>query len=173
MSVGYLLPALLTQLPLLAVLVAGLVVVSARRAHLGPRSVMLARLGLGLLVASQLCNMLWFAVFPQVVRSMGGTGSRYAVATASVGIVLSLLLAAGVGLLVAAVVTRAPAAPGAFPAAPGGFPAAPGGFPAAPGGFPAAPGGFPAGPGVQGPGHTAYPAPRNAPHDPTAYPPGS
>ncbi|ROP32309.1 hypothetical protein EDD30_5247 [Couchioplanes caeruleus] len=146
MSAGYLLSAVVSHLPLLAVLVAGLVVVSVRRAHLGPRSVMFARLGLGLLLASQLLNMVWLAVFPHVVESMAARSS-YTMVSASVGIVLSLLLAAGVGLLVTAVVTRAPASAPGVPAAPGAA--------------------FPA------PGYSAYPAPYNAPHDPTAYPPGT
>ncbi|MEV8505656.1 hypothetical protein AB0368_12625 [Actinoplanes sp. NPDC051475] len=138
MTVGYLFSGVLTHLPVLAVLIAGLALVTSRKARLGPRSTMLARLGLAALVLGELLGAVWFIVFPQLIRSLDYRPSTYGMVTFGVGLVLSTLMAAGVGLLIAAVVTRAPGGGGPFEPSPYAFPT-----PGAPGSQP--PGGPPPG----------------------------
>lgn len=138
MTVGYLFSGVLTHLPVLAVLIVGLVLVASRRARLGPRSTMLARLGLAALILCQVLDVVWLLVFPQLIRSIDYRPSTYGVLTSGVGILLSGLMAAGLGLLVAALVTRAAGGGGPFEPSPYAFPA-----PGAPGSQP--PGGPPPG----------------------------
>ncbi|PRY31388.1 hypothetical protein CLV70_103274 [Pseudosporangium ferrugineum] len=118
MTVGYLLSGVLIHLPVLAVLIAGFIVVASRRARLGPRSTMLARLGLGILAACQVLEVVWLVVLPQLISSFDYRATTYGVLSLIVGILLSLLLAAGLGLLIAAVVTRAPSGDGPFGGSP-------------------------------------------------------
>ena len=107
MNVGYLFSTFLGHLPVLAVLVAGFVLVATRRARIGARSALLAQLGLGVLVLSQLLQVLWSLAFPSLLSALDYSSSRYSVLTIVVGLILSLTFAGGIGLLVAAVVTRA------------------------------------------------------------------
>ncbi|MEV4641659.1 hypothetical protein AB0J80_30380 [Actinoplanes sp. NPDC049548] len=121
MTVSYLFSGLLGHLPVLAALIAGLVLVSARQTRLGPRSTTLARLGLAALLLSQLLNMAWLFVFPQLIRSLDYRASTYGMVTFGVSVVLSLLMAAGLGLLIAALVTRGAGGGGPFDGSPYGF----------------------------------------------------
>ena len=121
MSVGYLFSGVITHLPILAVLVAGLIVVGTRKARLGPRSATLAQLGLGLLALGQVLEILWFMLLPEIISSMDYSSRNYGIMTLIVGILLAALVAAGLALLLAALVTRAPAGPaGPFERAPAG-----------------------------------------------------
>ncbi|MFI7600970.1 hypothetical protein [Actinoplanes sp. NPDC049681] len=125
MTVGYLLSGVLTHLPVLAVLITGLVLVTSRQARLGPRSTMLARLGLAALILGELLGAVWVIVFPQLIHSLDYRPSTYGVVTFGVSLVLSVLTAAGVGLLIAAVVTRAPGGSAPFEPPPYAYPATP------------------------------------------------
>ena len=109
MSVGYLFSGMLGHLPMLAVLIAGFVLVAARRERLGPRSTLFARLGLGALVLGSLLQMGWTVLFPALYSSLNYSPSDYGVAFALIGLMTSVISAAGVGLLIAAVVSRGPA----------------------------------------------------------------
>ncbi|MEV4707222.1 hypothetical protein [Actinoplanes sp. NPDC049316] len=108
MSVGYLFSGVITHLPVLAVLVAGLVLVATRRARLGRRSTSLAQLGLGALLLGQILDIAWFVLLPRIIGSLDYSTRTYGVLTLAVGIVLAVVVAAGVALLIAALVTRSP-----------------------------------------------------------------
>lgn len=107
-SVGFLASGVLPRLPLLGVLIAGFVLIANRRAWLGPRSVLFARLGLGALAVTCLFQLATTMVMPMVYSSLDASVMGYSVLLSAVGLITSLLSAAGVGLLVAAVVTRGP-----------------------------------------------------------------
>lgn len=111
MSVGYLLSNLVGHLPMLAVLVAGFVLVSARGRAIGPRSAGLARLGLAVLTVTVVLQLAWSVALPRVLSSLDST-TRFGIASFVIGMFLALLSAAGIALILAAVVTRAPAGPG-------------------------------------------------------------
>jgi hypothetical protein len=108
MSVGFLFSGVLGHLPLLAVLVAGFVLIATRRAWLGPRSVLLARLGLAALALSSLLQLAWTMLIPTLYSTLDYSMMRYSLLISVSGLVTSLISAAGVGLLIAAVVSRSP-----------------------------------------------------------------
>ena len=108
MTVGYLFSGVLGHLPLLAVLIAGFVLIAARRARLGPRSVLFARLGLGALVLGSLLQIAWTLLIPVLYSRLDYSATRYGLLFSGVGLVTALVSAVGVGLLIAAVVTRSP-----------------------------------------------------------------
>jgi len=101
---------------LLAVLITGFVLVAARSARLGPRSVLLARLGLGALVLGSLLQIAWTLLLPTLYSTLDYSVARYGLLFSGFGLVTALVSTAGVGLLIAAVVTRRPG-PG-FPGRP-------------------------------------------------------
>lgn len=125
----------LVQLPILAVLVLGLILLSTPGRRLPPRSLLLARAGLCAMLAECIGSMAWTLILPQVFMRAsyeGGLVRNFGIASALVGFLLAVLFATGVGLLVAALLSaRDPAPPAAYPA-PGPVP--PGSFP--PGSFP-------------------------------------
>jgi len=108
MSVGFLFSGVLGHLPLLVVLVAGFVLIATRRAWLGPRSVLLARLGLAALALSSLLQLAWTMLIPTLYSTLDYSMMRYSLLISVSGLVTSLISAAGVGLLIAAVVSRSP-----------------------------------------------------------------
>jgi hypothetical protein len=92
------------QLPEIAVVVVGLVVLLGRKAS-HPRASNLAASGLVVFLAAWLAGAAFFAFAPSLARSPGGIGAVFALAGAG----FSVLRACGLGLLVAAVVAdRAP-----------------------------------------------------------------
>jgi hypothetical protein len=100
----------IVQLPVLAVLVTGLVLVGVRRARLGPRVGHLALAGLGVLALQAALSLAWSLAFPYLVSAR--TGADYSirelgVLSGLVSIILGLFFIAGVGLLIAAVLARA------------------------------------------------------------------
>jgi hypothetical protein len=110
MSVGYFLSNLLGHLPLLGVLIAGFVLVSARRPAIGARSASLARLGLVALLVSVILQLAWSTAIPQVMDTLDST-TQFGLAASVIGILLAVAFAAGVALILAAVVTRSPSGP--------------------------------------------------------------
>jgi hypothetical protein len=121
----------IVQLPVLAVLVTGLVLVGVRRGRLGPRVGNLALAGLGVLALQAALSLAWSFAFPYLVSAR--TSADYSirelgVLSGLVSIILGLLFIAGVGLLIAAVLARA-APPagyyGTMPSAPASAPPAP------------------------------------------------
>ncbi len=87
------------QLPEIAVVVVGLVVVLGRKpGH--PKASNLAAAGLAVFLLSGLAGALFYTLIPTLTGSPGGLAAVFAVA----GIVLSVLRACGLGLLVAGVV---------------------------------------------------------------------
>ncbi|MEU8232092.1 hypothetical protein AB0C12_21105 [Actinoplanes sp. NPDC048967] len=121
MTVGYLFSGLLGHLPLLAVLIAGFVLVAARRDRLGPRSMLFARLGLGALLLGSLLQFASTMLIPVLYSSLDYSATRYGLVFGLFGLITALISATGVGLLIAAVVTRG-SAPGFPGPAPGGQP---------------------------------------------------
>ncbi|MEU8614928.1 hypothetical protein AB0C29_43785 [Actinoplanes sp. NPDC048791] len=111
MTVGYLFSGLLGHLPLLAVLIAGFVLVAARRDRLSPRSMLFARLGLGALLLGSLLQFAWTMLIPVLYSSLDYSATQYGLVFGLIGLITALISAAGVGLLIAAVVTRG-SAPG-------------------------------------------------------------
>jgi hypothetical protein len=107
---AYVFSGLLGQLPLLAVLIAGFVLVSNGRARIGARSATLALAGLGLLTVDLVLQSIWNILFPRVVASLDLQAASFGLASFSVGLILALLTAIGIGLLIAALVSRS--APG-------------------------------------------------------------
>ncbi|MFI5494600.1 hypothetical protein [Actinoplanes sp. NPDC051859] len=130
MSFGYTLASILPQLPILAVLITGFIMIAMRRDRLSARSALLARLGLSALIAGQVVNTLWILVLPQLFRAVRSRSDYQFLLTGS-GLVVSLLLTVGIALLIAAVVTRGPATDPGRPFAPPhqGFPPQHQGFP--------------------------------------------
>ena len=106
MSAGYLFPAVLIHLPLLAVLIVGLVLVAQRRARIGARSALLAQLGLSALILDTIAQAGWSVALPQLYDSFASSAMSLAPLIGLVGLVLTLLLTLGVALLIAAVATR-------------------------------------------------------------------
>jgi hypothetical protein len=101
------------QLPLLVVMIAGFVLVGSRRAHLGPRSTTFALIGLSLLTAELVLTMIWTTVFPNIYSSLDLEPAQFGLISAGVGLLLTAVTAAGLALLLAALVTRrTPAQPG-------------------------------------------------------------
>jgi len=186
MTVGYLFSGVITHLPILAVLITGLIVVGSRKDRLGRRSATFAQLGLGVLVLGQLLEIIWFLLLPEIIGSMDYSSRSYGILTLIVGILLAALLAAGLALLIAALVTRAPAGPAgpyepAQPGAAGPYqPAQPGSAgpyqPAQPGPtgpFAAAPGPYQPAPGGYGGPVSSFQPPAQTPApDPTWSSPG-
>jgi hypothetical protein len=89
------------QLPEIAVVVAGLVVVLGRKAD-HPKASSLAALGLAVFLASGLGGAAFYALAPSLAARPAGLGALFAAA----GFGFSLLRACGLGLLVAAVVAE-------------------------------------------------------------------
>ncbi|MGW4946337.1 hypothetical protein ACWEOZ_32675 [Actinoplanes sp. NPDC004185] len=121
MTVGYLFSGLLGHLPLLAVLIAGFVLIATRRDRLSPRSMLFARLGLGALLLGSLLQFAWTMLVPMLYSSLDYSATQYGIVFGLIGLITALISAAGVGLLIAAVVTRG-SAPGFAGPVPGGQP---------------------------------------------------
>jgi hypothetical protein len=113
MTMAYVFSIALGHLPMLAVLVAGFVLIGMRRAHLSRRSVLMGYLGLGALVLAEVLSALWSVALPQIYASLDFTSSSFSMVSLSVNLVAALLSAVGIGLLIAAIVTRthSPSAP--------------------------------------------------------------
>lgn len=107
------------QVPLLIVMIAGFVLVSSRKARLGGRSTMFALIGLSLLTLELVMSGIWNIMFPRLVAELDLQVSSFGMISLAVGLVLTLLTAVGIGLLIAALVSR-PAADPAFPEPPPG-----------------------------------------------------
>jgi hypothetical protein len=103
---------LVVQLPVFVVLVVGFVLLSSQGRGLPPRTLLLARAGLGVLLAEALVSITWSTVLPQIFTRLdysSGLVRTYGLATAIVSFMLALLFALGLGLLIAAVLAaRAP-----------------------------------------------------------------
>ena len=112
MSVGYFLSNLVGHLPLLGVLVAGFVLVSARRQTIGARSASLARLGLAALLVSVILQLAWAMAIPRLMDTLDST-TQFGLAASVIGIALAVAFAAGIALILAAVVTRTSSGPAA------------------------------------------------------------
>jgi hypothetical protein len=121
-AMGLFLSGVVAQLPLLAVVIAGFVVISARRARIGARSALFARLGLALLAVNLVLQGIWTVTFPRLLSSLDMDYSRFGMINLATALILTVMYAGGIGLLVAAVVTRvAPASdPHQFAASPPG-----------------------------------------------------
>ena len=97
----YVVPQLALALPTLATLIAGLVLMNARRGRLAPRSRSLGVAGCLVLVLAALVNAGYAVALPTLVREAGPQG--IGVLALVFGVVLVLLDCVGLGLLIAAV----------------------------------------------------------------------
>jgi hypothetical protein len=158
---GGLIGQLVVQLPMLAIVVVGGVLLLTRRDRLPRRSANFGLVGLGLLALSALADMVWYTSLPALVRSMGYSG--YGLVWFVASLLLTLLHAAGIAMLVLGLISRAgpaAAAPG-FGPAPGYGP--PPGFGPAPG-LSGVPGeAYPPPGSPYAPGYQPYPAPPSQP----------
>ena len=118
---AYVLSTFVAQLPLLVVLIAGFVLVSRRRAWLGPRSALLGLTGLGVLTLELVMSWVWTIMFPRLIDTFDLSATGLGLVSGVIGMILSVITAVGIGLLIAALVTRparqAPPVPPAFPPA--------------------------------------------------------
>ena len=96
---------LIVQLPMLVVLLASFIVVSTRRQAIGGRRATLALAGLVVLVADVVLSTIWAFMLPTLVGRGSFQMSQIGVISSVVGFVFAAMLATGVGLLVAALVT--------------------------------------------------------------------
>ncbi|WP_446216674.1 hypothetical protein [Micromonospora sp. IBHARD004] len=104
---------LLTQLPTLLVLAAGLVLALVNRLPRGPRGLLFA--GTAVLLLGALLNLVWVLALPRLVAG-GWSTIQTSRLTLVLGPLLALLHPAGLGLLVAAVLAgRRATAPPATP----------------------------------------------------------
>jgi hypothetical protein len=161
MTAGYVLSSVAFQLPIVALLITGLVLVGTRSARIGPRSVLFARLGLGLFLLDTVLSVAWIVLLPQFARSISYSSMRLGQLSTLYGLVTTALSLAAVGLLIAAVVARSPSSadlgpPGSAQPWPAGS-----GQPWAPGSARPGPGAsaqpWPTGSGQPGPDGSAQP----------------
>jgi len=107
---------IMAQLPVVAVLVVGIMLLVTRRATLAPRSARLALAGCVTVLVGTLGGLAWSLAIPVLITDVGL--SNLAVLSFVVGGTLMLLEAAGLGLLIAGVLAGGARAPSAAPAAP-------------------------------------------------------
>lgn len=108
MELGLLAGVGLVQLPVIVVTLAGIVLVALRWQSLR-RSAGLAVAGCSLLFVGTIVNMAWVLGAPELYQR-GSSATSFGVAAFAVGMLLSLIHAAGIALLVTAVlVGRRPA----------------------------------------------------------------
>jgi len=104
-AIGSFVGFFVVQLPVIAVLVAGLVLLSSPARRLPGRSHQLARAGLIVLLAETVASIVWNITFTQIVGRAGFTATQFGLVSSIVGFMLAVLFAAGLGLLVAAFAT--------------------------------------------------------------------
>ncbi|MET0423888.1 MAG: hypothetical protein ABW046_08440 [Actinoplanes sp.] len=117
-SYGAFFGTLVVQLPLLAVLILGLVLLSAGGRRLPGRAGLLARCGLGVLLAHSVAATVWSVLLPQLILRSDfhvGAARTFGIASSIVGLLLSALFAAGIGLLIAALLAARRPDPGPYP----------------------------------------------------------
>ena len=120
MTASYLF-SLVFQLPMIAVLIVGLVLLGKHTVRIGRRASMLGRAGLVLLLVATVLQSAWTMSIPLLYQAM----DRAAVASigllgAFVSVILSLVTTGGIALLITAVLNRGgdpagPPAPGYTP----------------------------------------------------------
>ncbi|MBU2661946.1 hypothetical protein KOI35_00350 [Actinoplanes bogorensis] len=93
------------QIPVVVVLVAGLVMLSAPQRRLPGRSQTLARAGLIVLLAETVASLAWNITFTQIVARSGWTATQFGLISSIVGLMLAVFFAVGLGLLVAGFAT--------------------------------------------------------------------
>lgn len=152
---GDLLGPLVGTLPTMLVLVVGLILVAVAGKRLPGRARVLAFLGGAVLLLGLLLNMAWGLAIPTLFREGVFSHAEFTPISLAVSLLLTFMQAAGIGLLIGAVLAArtAPTAPTATPDMPATPPAAWSGTP---------------GPGTPPP----HPA-ASAPYPPAATPPAS
>lgn len=103
---GYLFSQLIILVPMLAVVVAGVVLAVRRRAVIGGRRAGFALAGLALVAVHLLAGAIWSATFPSLVGSLDMGASEFGILVSVVNILTTVLLVAGVALLLAAALSR-------------------------------------------------------------------
>ena len=136
-SLGLFFGVFVVQLPVLAVLVVGLALLTTQGARLPRRSLQLGRAGLAVMLAESLGSIAWSVLLPQIISQLDyqvGWTRTYGLISAAVGLVLALLFATGIGLLIGAVLAARQPGPPPFgqpgPVPPGPVP--PGSVPPGP-----------------------------------------
>ncbi|MBM2621255.1 hypothetical protein JIG36_37710 [Actinoplanes sp. LDG1-06] len=90
------------QLPVIAVLVGGLVVLASPQRRLPGRSQTLARAGLVVLLSQALASVAWNITFTQIIGRSGWSAAQFGLISSVVGLMLAVVFAGGLGLLVGA-----------------------------------------------------------------------
>ncbi|MFI5931524.1 hypothetical protein [Actinoplanes sp. NPDC051494] len=111
MSVGYFISVFAGHVPMLAVLIGGAVLLASRRERLGKRSANMAYLGLGALALGQIIGLIWTLSLPSLYQALGSSVTSYGMVSFGFTAVTTLLGAAGLGLIIAALVVRPIPAP--------------------------------------------------------------
>jgi hypothetical protein len=123
---AYIAIQIVSQIPVLVVLVAGLVLLAARRRTLTGRAGTLAIAGCGVLLAGIILSTAWTSSYIWVYSDGDFDDRTFGLLAAAVGLVLTLIHATGLALVIAAVLAAArPAAPPTFPVPQDGPPQAP------------------------------------------------
>jgi hypothetical protein len=99
---------LVVQLPVVLVLVVGLILVAVRGRRLSGRARSLGFAGIGLLLLGALMSAAWSIAIPSIVLDNHLTSREYGPLSAGVGTLLGIWHAAGLALLIGAVVSLSP-----------------------------------------------------------------
>ncbi len=103
-AIGAFLGVFVVQLPVLAVLAVGLVLLTSSGSRLPGRVGVLARAGFAVLMVEAVASLAWAGFLPQLVGGLNGVGySTFGLVSAAIGFLLAVLTATGLGLVVAAV----------------------------------------------------------------------
>ena len=125
---GYFFSQLIVLVPMLVIVVVGVVLAIRRRAVIGGRRVAFALAGLALVALHLVATAVWSATFPSLVGNLDMGASEFGILLSVVSVIMTILLVAGVALLLAAALSRgdpptggpAEHPPGVYPA--GGHP---------------------------------------------------
>ncbi|WP_127497632.1 hypothetical protein [Actinoplanes solisilvae] len=97
--------AFVVQIPVVAVLITGLVLLSSPARRLPGRSDLLARGGLVVLLAQTVASAAWNAAFTLIIVRADFSAAELGLVSGLVGLFLAVLFTAGLGLLIAAFAT--------------------------------------------------------------------
>jgi len=114
---------LLGQAPVLLVLMIGLILLASPGRRLPPRSVLLARAGLVVMLVETLSSSAWTVLLPQLFARSGSGADfvrSFGLVWGLVNLLMAIVFAAGLALVVAALLgARTPSDPGPPPPFPG------------------------------------------------------
>lgn len=116
---GYLFSQLIVLIPLLALVVAGVILAVRRRPVIGGRRAGFVLTGTALLGLHLVASLIWALAFPTLITDLDIPASQFSVLVSTVNVLTTILMIAGLALLLAAAVSRPRPAPGEHPYRPG------------------------------------------------------